>query len=186
MTTQAENRETLRLAVLAALRSHFPDWKDGHVTYEPGPVSFGAATGVVDLNDVSSVCEAEHESWDAGAGQKVRTEVYREVWDVTARQAGANTKDVAARLRNAVRRHDFNEALGGSIKLLRLPSQLRPIRELDGERLLTHWTFELHLRVAVSYTTGAETPALIEHISLTFEDADEIFPEAIIAEADAP
>lgn len=164
MSTHAENQERIRLAILGAIRKHVPAWNDAHVHWLPGVASFGAPTGVIELQPVSSVEEAHREV--TTAGETITKMVFREVTDVRIRLAGLDCKDVASRLLSNCRRQDFVNALA-PIARLRLPTQLTPHKELRDGRSEDVWSFELVTRAEVSYSTVLETKERIESLTVS-------------------
>ncbi len=170
MSTHADNRETIRLAILVAIRAHVPAWGDSHVHWDAQPASFGAdaGTGVIELREISDVLEADHDEYNVGLDVTESIEVYRMAVDVVCRLAGANTKDVAGKLLNAIKRQDFQEALerevggvAGHIKIVRIGKTLLPFNEGQHGRREENWRFELNLRHQIKYTSAAETKTTI-------------------------
>jgi hypothetical protein len=174
-------RETVRLALLAAVRVHSPDHADGHVTWGRAAQTFGSAAGVVELREVSMVTEAERTTYDGD--ERTYSEAYRVNVDVCLKQAGSRqAHQKAMQIRNALRRLDVRSLLGEDVAVSGALGPLVTVDVTSDGRSETWTTFEVPFRMLISHTGATETPTTVGTVEVLITAAPDFEDVPVVIE----
>lgn len=170
MSSAVEQREKIRLAVLAAARAHFSAMQDAHVFWEDGASRFGSPTGEVRLVDASALCEQTRADDNPSATPGVLDRKHVEVWRVNIdlqfyHPQASKSFDLAARIRNGLTRHDIRlDPLDATCRLVGSVGPLIRSTRTNNGRREPIWSFELPMRFSTDYTEAIEDPISVEQL----------------------
>jgi hypothetical protein len=179
-------------AFAAGIRLSVPAFKDGHVSWEDSPATFGGKDGQLKLSLVGDLKPETHRKIKTPAPHpragrqdiEQRTGFSAVVQVESAFPNAAKALDLAGRLHDALQRYEMQGLLAPVVQTW-APGPIRNVPVLNAGRREPRWIFEVKLRVEIDFVTeqGKESLGMINTVELTADLGSEYEAQNVRAQA---